>query len=159
MAAVTAGAPRTMDLGLHGPAPARTTGPVAADRSPAAARPDRTVRSWPLLLLAAPAAAEVWSGWAGIAHKTGFGLVSPLPGILPSLHLDTSITLPVGVEAYAAYALRAWLAREHSISDQTRRFARWSAICSDIILSFRVSQACDLRCPVVDSVADGTLAA
>jgi len=130
MAAVTAGAPRTMNRGLHGPAPARTTGPVAADRSPAAARPDRTVRSWPLLLLAAPAAAEVWSGWAGIAHKTGFGLVSPLPGILPSLHLDTSITLPVGVEAYAAYALRAWLAREHSISDQTRRFAKWSAICS-----------------------------
>ena len=28
-----------------------------------------------------------------------------------------------------------------------------------IILSFRVSQDCDLRCPVVDSVADGTLAA
>ncbi len=36
----------------------------------------------------------------------------------------------VGVEAYAAYALRAWLAREDWISDQTRRFARWSAICS-----------------------------
>ena len=57
----------------------------------------RTVRSWPLLVLAAPAAAEVWSGWVGIAQKTGFGLVSPLPGILPSLHLDTTITLPVGV--------------------------------------------------------------
>src|SRR6266567_786519 len=28
-----------------------------------------------------------------------------------------------------------------------------------IILSFRVSQGCDLRCPVVDSVAGGTLAA
>jgi hypothetical protein len=28
-----------------------------------------------------------------------------------------------------------------------------------LILSFRVSQGCDLRCPVVDSVADGTLAA
>jgi len=88
------------------------------------------VRSWPLLVLAAPAAAEVWTGWVGIAQKTGFGLVSPLPGILPSLHLDTSITLPVGVEAYAAYALRAWLADEHSISDRTRRFAKWSAICS-----------------------------
>ena len=61
---------------------------------------------------------------------TGFGLICPLPGILPSLHLDTSITLPVGVEAYAAYALRAWLADEHSISGRTRRFARWSAICS-----------------------------
>ena len=72
----------------------------------------------------------MWSGWVGIAQKTGFGLVSPLPGILPSLHLDTSITLPVGVEAYAAYALRAWLAGEHAISGRTRRFAKWSAICS-----------------------------
>ena len=130
MAAVIAGAPRTTDLGLRGPAPARTTGPVATDRSRAAARPGRTVRSWPLLVLAAPAAAEVWSGWVGIARLTGFGLVSPLPGIWPSLHLDTSITLPVGVEAYAAYALRAWLSGEHSISGRTRRFAKWSAICS-----------------------------
>jgi hypothetical protein len=101
---------------------------VTADRSPAA--PARTVRSWPLLLLAAPAAAEVWSGWVGIAQKTGFGLVSPLPGIWPSLHLDTTITLPVGVEAYAAYALRAWLTSEPWISQRTRRFAKWSSICS-----------------------------
>src|SRR5271165_3628396 len=36
----------------------------------------------------------------------------------------------VGVEAYAAYALRAWLTGEPSISDRTRRFAKWSAICS-----------------------------
>src|SRR3984893_9443329 len=36
----------------------------------------------------------------------------------------------VGVEAYAAYALRAWLARDRSISPRTRRFAKWSAICS-----------------------------
>jgi len=34
-----------------------------------------------------------------------------------------------GVEAYAAYALRAWLAREQTISGRTRRFAKWSAIC------------------------------
>jgi cytochrome bd-type quinol oxidase subunit 2 len=91
-------------------------------------RSGRTIRSWPLLVLAVPAAAEVFSGWIGIAQKTGFGLVSPLPGIWPSPHLDTAITLPVGVEAYAAYALRAWLDR--SISDRTRRFAKWSAICS-----------------------------
>jgi hypothetical protein len=130
MAAVTAGAPSTVDPGLGGPVPARTTGPAAADRSQAAIRPGRTVRSWPLLVLAAPAAAEVWSGWVGIAQKTGFGLVSPLPGIWPSLHLDTSITLPVGVEAYAAYALRAWLSGEHTVSARTRRFAKWSAIFS-----------------------------
>ena len=133
MAALTAGVNRpgaTADLGPGGPPAARTTGPAGGDRSAAVSSGARTVRSWPLLVLAAPAAAEVWSGWVGIAQKTGFGLVSPLPGILPSLHLDTSITLPVGVEAYAAYALRAWLAGEHSISDRTRRFAKWSAICS-----------------------------
>ena len=130
MAALTAGASSAMDPGLRGPVPARTAGPAARDRSPATVRTGRTVRSWPLLVLAAPAAAEVWSGWVGIAQKTGFGLVSPLPGIWPSLHLDTAITLPVGVEAYAAYALRAWLARDRSISGRTRRFAKRSAICS-----------------------------
>ena len=88
------------------------------------------MRSWPLLVLAAPAAAEVWSGWVGIAQKTGFGRVSPLPGIWPALHLDTTVTLPVGVEAYAAYALRAWLSGEPWIGDRTRRFAKWSAISS-----------------------------
>ena len=35
-----------------------------------------------------------------------------------------------GVEAYAAYALRAWLARDPAISARTRRFAKWSATCS-----------------------------
>src|SRR5258708_5881399 len=40
----------------------------------------------------------------------GFGVVHPLPGILPGFQLDTAITLPVGVEAYGAYALGAWLA-------------------------------------------------
>ncbi|MFI5066585.1 MAG: hypothetical protein ACHP9Z_21775 [Streptosporangiales bacterium] len=112
MAAVTAGAPPATDPGPRGPAPARTAGPAAADRSPATARPARTVRSWPLLVLAAPAAAEVWSGWIGIAQKTGFGLISPLPGIWPSLHLDTTITLPVGVEAYACG--RGWPASMRS---------------------------------------------
>jgi hypothetical protein len=130
MAAVAVSASPAMGPVLRGPVRTRTSGPAAAGRSPAAVRPGRTVRSWPLLVLAAPAAAEVWSGWVGIAQKTGFGLVSMLPGIWPSLHLDTSITLPVGVEAYAAYALRAWLASEHAVSARTRRFAKWSAICS-----------------------------
>jgi len=133
MATLTAGMNRsgaTADLGLGGPPAARTTGPAGGDQSAAVSSGARTVRSWPLLVLAAPAAAEVWSGWVGIAQKTGFGLVSPLPGIWPSLHLDTSITLPVGVEAYAAYALRAWLSSEQPVSGRTRRFAKWSAICS-----------------------------
>ena len=130
MAVVTTGTFPATDLGPGGPVLGRTTGPGGADRSPAVVRSSRAIPSWPLLVLAAPAAAEVWSGWVGIAQKTGFGLVSPLPGIWPSLHLDTAITLPVGVEAYAAYALRAWLAQDQTIGDRTRRFARWSAICS-----------------------------
>jgi hypothetical protein len=133
MTAVTAGARLasvTGEADRSGPSPNRTGGPSAADRSPAAARPGRTMRSWPLLVLAAPAAAEVWSGWVGIAQKTGFGRVPLLPGIWPALHLDTAITLPVGVEAYAAYALRAWLATGHGVSPRTRRFAKWSAISS-----------------------------
>jgi hypothetical protein len=130
MAAVTAGASPATGPDRRGLVPARTAGPAAADRSAASARPGRTLRSWPLLVLAAPAAAEVWSGWVGIAQKTGFGLVSPLPGIWPALHLDTTVTLPVGVEAYAAYALRAWLSGEPRIGDRTRRFAKWSAISS-----------------------------
>jgi hypothetical protein len=109
---------------------AAVPGTVTADRSSAVPVRAGTVRSWPLLVLAAPAAAEVFSGWVSIAQKTGFGLVSPLPGIWPSLHLDTTITLPVGVEAYAAYALRAWLARNQAVSGRTRRFAKWSAICA-----------------------------
>ena len=103
MTAIPADASHATGPGLGGPVRARTAGPAAADRSPAGSRPRPSVRSWSLLILAAPAAAEVWSGWVGIAQKTGFGLVSPLPGIWPSLHLDTAITLPVGVEAYAAY--------------------------------------------------------
>ena len=75
----------------------------------------------------------MWSGWVGIARLTGFGMVAPLPGIWPSLHLDTSITLPVGVEAYAAYALRAWLAGEDAVSPRTRRFAKWSAMLSFVL--------------------------
>jgi len=117
--------------GNRGPGPAAVPGAVsAADRSGVVRDQAKTMRSWPLLVLAVPAAAEVWSGWVGIAQKTGFGVVSLLPGIWSSLHLDTAVTLPVGVECYAAYALRAWLASGRAISDRTRRFARWSAIGS-----------------------------
>ena len=149
MAAVTVDASRAVDPGSRDPVPVRAADPAVADQSPAGPRPMRSVRSWPLLVLAAPAAAEVWSGWVGIAQKTGFGLVSPLPGIWPSLHLDTAITLPVGVEAYAAYAPRAWLARDHAISARTRRFAKWSAI-----FSFALGMAGQVTCPRARSGGD-----
>lgn len=119
--------------GPGGPGPVRTaaaTRPAVADRSSAGPDKGRPVRAWPLLVLAAPAAVAVWSGWVGIGTMTGFGQIHPLPGIWESLHLNTAITLPIGVEAYAAYALRVWLASGLLVSSRTRQFAKWSAIAS-----------------------------
>lgn len=53
---------------------------------------------------------------------------APLPGIWDSLRLNTAITLPVGVEAYGAYALAAWL--HPGVIARVKRFARNSAIGS-----------------------------
>ena len=55
MAAVTIDASLTTDPGLCGPGPARTAKPATADRFPAMVRPGWTIRSWSLLVLAAPA--------------------------------------------------------------------------------------------------------
>jgi hypothetical protein len=84
-----------------------------------------TMRRWPLFLIAAPAAVAIWSGWVGLGGMCGFGLVQPLPGIAP-WHLNTAITLPVGVESYAAFALDAWLTP--AVAEGARRFAKWSAL-------------------------------
>lgn len=85
------------------------------------------MRRWPLFLIGAPAAVAIWSGWVGLGGMCGFGLVQPFPGIV-SWHLDTAITLPVGVEAYGAYALGAWLVP--GTTARARGFARKSAIGS-----------------------------
>ncbi|MFB9527985.1 hypothetical protein [Nonomuraea roseola] len=83
-----------------------------------------------LVLLALPAAVATWSGWVGLGEKTGFGMVTPLPGIADGFQINTAITLPIGVETYAAYALGAWLRSGGRVSDTTRTFAKWSAIGS-----------------------------
>jgi hypothetical protein len=83
------------------------------------------VHRWPLALIALPAAVAIWSGWVGLGGMCGFGLVQPLPGIV-GWHLNTAITLPVGVEAYGAYALGAWLTP--GTPEQARTFARRSAV-------------------------------
>jgi hypothetical protein len=48
------------------------------------------------------------------------------PGIASGFELNTAITLPVGVEAYGAYALGAWLTP--GAGGTARRFARRSAL-------------------------------
>jgi hypothetical protein len=91
------------------------------------ASPDAATRNypWPLLFIAAPAAVAIWSGWVGLGGLCGFGPIHPLPGIADSFTINTAITLPVGVEAYGAYALRVWLTAAGS--DRVQRFAKASA--------------------------------
>lgn len=92
----------------------------------------KSVPSWPLWLLAAPAFIAVWSGWVGLGGLTGFGVVRPLPGIADSFELNTAITLPIGLEAYGAYALSIWLsgaAHTHT----AKRFAAYSALASLVL--------------------------
>jgi len=88
--------------------------------------PRRSARSWPVLLLALPAFVAIWSGWVGLGELAGFGVVHPLPGIIDGFSLNTAITLPVGMETYAAYALHVWLSG--AVPGPARRFAKWSAI-------------------------------
>jgi hypothetical protein len=88
----------------------------------------RVPRSWPVLLLAAPAFVAIWSGWVGLGSLTGFGKVHPLPGIWDAATINSAITLPVGVETYAAYALHVWLAR--GVDARATRFAKYSALGS-----------------------------
>src|SRR5690606_17595242 len=80
---------------------------------------------WPLLLIAAPAAAAVWSGWVGLGEMTGFGLVKPFPGI-SEITFDSAITLPIGVEAYGAVAL-VYALSNRALTPRTRWFAGVSA--------------------------------
>ena len=93
-----------------------------------ATAPVAPVRTWPVVVLALPAFVAIWSGWVGLGGLTGFGVVHPLPGIWDGLAMNTAITLPIGMETYAAYALRAWL--NHGGSGRARRFAKWSAIAA-----------------------------
>lgn len=94
----------------------------------AVAKPVRRPVAWPVLLLALPAFVAIWSGWVSLGELSGFGIVHPLPGIADHLTINTAITLPIGVETYAAYALWVWLSGRAPLL--ARRFARASAIGS-----------------------------
>jgi hypothetical protein len=87
------------------------------------------MKRWPLIVIAAPAAVAVWSGWVGLGEMCGFGIVHPLPGIAPGVQLNTAITLPIGVEAYGTYAISRWLTPDQTPA-AARTFARWSALAS-----------------------------
>jgi len=101
-----------------------------AEPVPAPERRPRVPR-WPLLIIALGAFVAIWSGWVGLGRMAGFGPVELLPGIADGWTIDSAITLPLGVEAYAAYAMWAWLAPAATgITAKARRFARWSALAA-----------------------------
>ncbi|PYC75192.1 ABC transporter permease [Micromonospora arborensis] len=104
--------------------------PVTTDTTPVPVK-RRRLASWPVVLISLPAFVAIWSGWVGLGGLTGFGVVHPLPGIADGFSINTAITLPIGVEVYAAYALRAWLSG--LVPPRARRFAKWSAIGSLIV--------------------------
>lgn len=114
-----------------GPA-APVVSPQVAARVNTVAAPGGTVArrpsAWPILILALPAFVAIWSGWVDLGRLTGFGVVHPLPGIADHVALNTAITLPIGLETYAAYALSVWLSG--AVPDRARAFAKWSALGS-----------------------------
>jgi hypothetical protein len=98
--------------------------------TPAEPKPVKPLVVWPVWLLMLPAFVAVWAGWVELGKLTGFGPVDLLPGFTrdgrPLVTLDTAITLPIGMETYAAYALYVWLSGR--TSNKTRRFAMASAL-------------------------------
>ncbi|WP_249999964.1 ABC transporter permease [Actinoplanes sp. M2I2] len=105
--------------------------PADLDDVPAAtveAAPRRKPIVWPVLILCLPAFVAIWGGWVEMGRLTGFGMVKLLPGIADGVELNSAITLPIGVETYAAYALYAWLSGR--AAGDARKFAKWSALAS-----------------------------
>lgn len=99
----------------------------AERRSTATAQTAKPWPRWPLVLLGAPAAVSIWSGWVGLGTMSGYGVVTPLPGIADDFQLNSAITLPIGMEAYSAIALGVWLSNRGQ-SPRARSFAGWSAL-------------------------------
>ncbi|MEV6601352.1 ABC transporter permease [Actinoplanes sp. NPDC051346] len=109
------------------PAPAPPDPPTASNAPPVDEPASRPV-TWPVLILCLPAFVAIWGGWVEMGRLTGFGHVKLLPGIADRVEINTAITLPVGVETYAAFALFVWLSGR--AVGAAREFAKWSALGS-----------------------------
>ncbi|GGQ44079.1 ABC transporter permease [Couchioplanes azureus] len=107
--------------------PEATSKPLTSPQSPSDERPAGRPVTWPVLILCLPAFVAIWGGWVEMGRLTGFGKVTLLPGI-STFQLDTAITLPIGVETYAAFALFVWLSGR--ARGDAREFAKWSALGS-----------------------------
>lgn len=80
-------------------------------------------------LVAVSAFVAIWGGWVGLGRLAGFGPVDLLPGVPGGPYeVDLSITLPLGVEAFAAIAL--YVAVSGLVGGGARTFAWVAAIGS-----------------------------
>lgn len=102
-----------------------------AGRPRAAAERRDAYPRWPVIVLAGSAFVAIWGGWVELGRMSGFGPVNLLPGIA-EFYVDLAITLPLGMEVYAAYAMGAWLTRKR-IAPSARVFAKWSALASLVV--------------------------
>jgi hypothetical protein len=118
----------------HFPTPPRHM-PPAVDlprHMPTAETPHvKPVRVWPVWLLMLPATVAIWSGWVGLGELAGFGPVRPLPGIADGIVINSAITLPIGMEVYAGYALYVWLSGR--ATGRALAMARTSAIVALLV--------------------------
>src|SRR5690554_2061863 len=119
-----AGEPVRSGLGETGPAAqAQRTG----DADPRSGDgPDR--KPWGLIIailaISLSAFTAVWGGWVGLGRMVGFGKVNLLPGFVADggwATIDLAITLPIGIEAYAASALYV------AVAGLVRGGSRWFA--------------------------------
>ena len=91
-----------------------------------------TLRGWHVaaaLVIAVPAFLAVWSGWIGLGEMTGWGERNMLPGLVADggwATIHTSITLPIGIEAFGALSMAVWLASRNAGGT----LARYAACCT-----------------------------
>src|SRR5690554_972997 len=132
-----AGEPVRSGLGETGPVvEAQRTG----DADPRSGDgPDR--KPWGLIIailaISLSAFTAVWGGWVGLGRMVGFGKVNLLPGFVADggwATIDLAITLPIGIEAYAASAL--YVAVAGLVRGGSRWFAGTSAGLSLVLGAF-----------------------
>src|SRR5690554_5564058 len=119
-----AGEPARSGLGETGPAVQAQRAEDADPRS--GDGPDR--KPWGLIIailaISLSAFTAVWGGWVGLGRMVGFGTVNLLPGFVSDggwATIDLAITLPIGIEAYAASALYV------AVAGLVRGGSRWFA--------------------------------
>lgn len=89
----------------------------------------RAPRPWPLLIIGLGAAVAVWSGWVGLGHLTGFGVVQLVPGVWDDLRINTAVVLPLSVEAYGAALTRRPPICQQVADAPAPPLARWCISC------------------------------